>query len=244
MRFPDPYALRREIPKETILFAASQLSGGSNTQQDYFLNFNDECFAVADGIGGIPHGDVASRLASETAIWAYKHIRQHRYYWMDKKLFMKRIYRTTNLTIWQKKREREFADGLATTLMVLIVGPESFWLGNAGDSSAWMIHEGVVRKLTEEKEAFSEIPNHSLGFKRLGLIPDFVTMPLVAGDVLLLTTDGVADYLTTSDIQTSVSLSGNTNEDITRAVTSVLTAAQANGSRDNMTVLMVKRLPK
>lgn len=244
MRFPDPYALRREVPRESVIFAASQLTGVQDTQEDYFLNFNDECFVIADGVGSLPNGDTAARLACETAVWAYKHIRQHRYYWLDKKLFMKRIFRSTNLAVWQKRREKGFEKGLATTLLVLMVGPKHLWLGSAGDSSAWLSHDGMIRKLTREKQDFENIPFHALGTQRLGLIPEFFTCPLDAGDVVLLATDGVADYLTVSDLQTTMAYMGATADEATNAVVSVLNAAQTNGSENNMTALMVKRLPK
>lgn len=242
MRFPDPYALRRELPKETVLFAASQLIGKKDRQEDYFLNFNDECFVLADGVGSLPNGDVAARLACETAVWAYKHIRQHRYYWLDKKLFMKRVFRTTNMTIWQKRREQGFENGLATTLLVLMVGPKHIWIGNAGDSCAWIMHDGEISKLTSEKSEFQPVPSNVLGIKRLGLASEFVMRDFEKGDVLLLSTDGAGDYLTFQDLQTCFASAGDRTEDIEQSVVSVLNAANINGSTQNMTALLVKRV--
>lgn len=244
MRFLDPYSLRREMPKETVLFAASQLTGKASDQEDFFLNFNDECFAVADGVSEFDHGEVAAKLACETAIWAYKHIRQHRYYWLDKKLFMKRIFRTTNMAVWQKRREKGFEGGLATTLLTVMVGAKHVWIGSAGDSAAWLVHEGEVKRLTRETTEFERIPARSLGLKRLGLIPDFIASPFDPGDALVLMTDGVSDYLTVQDVITSAGASGDTVEDLTNAAVSLLHSAKTNGSEDNMTVLMIKRIAK
>lgn len=244
MRFPDPYALRREEPKETVAFAASQRQGEADTQEDYFLNFNDECFVVTDGVSLLPHGEVAAKLAAETAIWAYKHIRQHRYYFLDKRFFMKRLFRTTNMAVWQKHREEGFTDGMATTLLVLMVGAKNAWVGNAGDSCAWILKNGVVKKIAGDKKDFASVPPRALGLKRLGLVPAFAVMPFDKGDVLLLATDGASDYLTPSDIQAGMMAAGTTVADITAAVTSVLSAAQTNGAKENMTVCMVTRLPR
>jgi protein phosphatase len=241
MRFPDPYALKNDTPKETVLFALHQELGTRDTQQDYFSRFIDECFVLADGVGSLPNGDVAAKLACDTAIWAYKHIRQHRYYWSDKKLFMKRIYRSTNLAVWQKHREEGFEGGLATTLLVLMVGPKHVWLGNAGDSSAWVLHEGEITKLTKENHDFEQIPANALGIVRLGLVPEFVTMPFEEEDVLLLTTAGAGDYLTSQDIQTCMTSCGDGAESMKGAVTALLAAARTNGSEDNMSAVLVKR---
>src|SRR5574341_1651112 len=96
MEFPDPVGLKYEKPREIIVFGASQLVGGRKRQEDSFANFNDECFALADGVGTLPNADVASQLAADTAVWAYKHVRQRHYYWASKRDFLKRIVRTTD----------------------------------------------------------------------------------------------------------------------------------------------------
>jgi serine/threonine protein phosphatase PrpC len=241
MRLVDPYALRLKTSRETIIFAASQRTGEHEVQEDYFLNFNDECFVIADGIGFLPNGDRASQFACETAIWAFKHIRQHRYYWHDKKLFMKRIFRTTNMAIWQKRREKEFAQGIATNLLVLIVGAKQYWVGVAGEVGAWLLHGGSMKKLTPESGARKDSTEHVLGAQRLGLVPHYNTGTLSLGDVMVIASAGCGNYVTPLDLQTSAASVGETVDDATRAVTMLLEAAEVNGSTDNMTAALVKR---
>lgn len=243
MKLADPFALRLKVPRETLVFAAHSRTGKRERQEDVFLNFNDECFVLADGVGTLPHGDVAARLASETAIWGYKLIRQRPYYWDDKKLFMKRIFRTTNMTIWQKRREKEFAQGLATTLMVTMMGPKTFWLGYSGDSAAWHIRGSEIQKLTREAEAFEKIPRGALGLKRFGLVPNYVSGEFRKGDVLVMASDGCSNYLTPQDILMSVLLAGSDTDSVTSAVTALLDAAETNGSVENMSAVLIKRVP-
>lgn len=243
MRFADPYALRLKTPRETLIFAACQRTGERETQEDYFLNFNDECFVLADGVGALPHGEVAAKLACETAIWAYKHIRQHPYYWKDKKLFLKRIFRSTNLTIWQKQRETGFEHGLQTTLMVLIVGPQNFWLANAGDSSVWHFRDNTMKKLTHDKDrSIGEPKRGILGERRLGLVPEFISGPFKMNETLVLATDGCANYLTPSDLTTCAASAGTTIEQASQAVSNLITSAETNGSTANMTAVIIKRV--
>lgn len=242
MRLADPYAIKIKPSRETVIFAAGQLLGQQPTQEDYFLNFNDECFVLADGVGSMPNGEVASKFACETAIWAYKHIRQHRYYWQDKKLFMKRIFRSTNLAVWQKQREKGFEDGLATSLMVLIVGAKQYWLGCAGPSDAWFFHGSVMTKLTPEIHTFSDVHRDVLGIRRLGLTPIYKTGALSSSDVLIMTSTGCGNYVTPMDLQTCVATVGETTESISLAATSLLSASTINGSKENMTTLIVKRV--
>ena len=242
MKFADPLGLKYEQPREIILFAASQLQGKRESQEDYFVNFNDECFTIADGVGSMPHGEVASQLAAETAVWGYKHIRQRDFYWRDKKLLLKRIVRTTNMTIWQKQRETGFTDGMATTLLVLIVGDKNIWMGNVGDASAFFLHEGKMSRLTKEDVDAQGNLTKVLGKQRLGIVPQVAIERFYPNDVVLLATDGVARYVSEKEIQLILENSGRTTESVTDAVVATLRKAEANGSTDNMTAVIVKRI--
>ena len=159
------------------------------------------------------------------------------YYWNDKKLFMKRIFRTCNLTIWQKQREVGFQDGLATTLLVAILGPQYFWLGTAGDTVGYLWHRGTVRQLTPpNRDEFGALTK-ALGVKRLGLIPEYASGKLEDGDALILATDGVWDFVTNNDL--AIALQQKTIQAATRML---LDAARAAGSTDNRTIAVVKRV--
>ncbi len=242
MKFPDPLGLKYEEPREIVVFAASQLPGNRKRQEDYFVNFNDECFAVTDGVSGMPHGDVAAQLAAETAVWAYKHVRQRQTYWASKQLFLKRIFRTTNMTIWQKQRETGFTDGMATTLTALIVTSRSIWLGNVGDSSAYYLRAGKLKKLSKEDIDDKGNLTKVLGTQRLGIVPHITTEAFEPGDVVLLATDGVARHVREADIEDILANCGRTTETITDAVVTLLRKAEAGGSTDNMTAVIVKRI--
>jgi len=125
--------------------------------------------------------------------------------------------------------------------LVLMVGPKHMWLGSAGDSQAWLVHDGRLRKLTKDKNAFEAIPNQALGLKRLGLVPEFFSSPFNEGDVVLMVSDGAADYLTMQDLEANVASIGDTTQKIAETVMSTLHAAKVNGSEENMTAIIVKR---
>ncbi len=242
MKFDDPQMLRVSQPKDSILFAATQLPGHESQQEDCFVNFNDECFVVTDGGAGLPHGDVAARLAGETALWGYKHIRQHKFYWLDKKLFMKRIFRSANLAVWQKRREQGFEEGLATTLLVAMVGPRSCWVGSAGDTQAFLWRDGAVQKLIREDLDHLGRLTKAVGFVHFGLIPQFVASNFGVGDALLLVTSGAGNYLLEQEIALILSGAGENTERMKEAVTELVAMAQVNGSEKNMTACLIKRV--
>lgn len=242
MKLPDPWKLKYEQPKDAVLFAASQLQGGRPHQEDYFVNFNDECFIVADGVGGMPHGAEAAKLACETAQWAYRLVRQRPFYWNAKDFFLKRIVRSTNMRLWQKRREPGFADGLATTLVIFLRSELRFWIGSVGDTSAFLFRDGVARKLTTE-----DVDNHGnltkvLGVQRLGIVPQIIQESFLVGDVVVLTTDGVAKYMNNHELAAVLKETGTTTQRMTEAVAQILKTAQKNGSGDNMTALIIKKI--
>ncbi len=243
MRFANPYIVRLQEPKETILFAAAQDAGSKNgLQQDYFLNFNDECFVLADGVSTRKLSEAASKLACETAIWGYKHIRQHRFYFQDKKRFMKRIFRSTNLAVWQKQKEVGFKHGIATTLLVVMIGPKHYWVGHAGDTSAWHLRSGVIKKLTTDHVDREGALQKAVGFIRLGLVPDFTTGELISGDMMLLMTDGIEKYLKPSQILAVVDTPVIDIADAQKRTVALINAAKAEGSTSNMTVVLIARV--
>ncbi|HUD19374.1 MAG TPA: PP2C family serine/threonine-protein phosphatase [Patescibacteria group bacterium] len=242
MRFPDPALIKKQLAKERIIFAATQLQGSRESQEDYFINYNDECFAVADGVGSIPNGEVASKLAAETAIWGYKHIRMRPFYWADKQLLIKRIFRSSNLAVWQKRRESGFEAGLATTLSILIVSAQKIWAGSVGDTSILLYRDGLIDELTLRDVNELGTMTRAVGFQRLGLVPHIAVEKLLPRDVFLLATDGVINCIDEEELRATFDVVGETTQSITNAVVHLLTMAQSRGSTDNMTACLVKRL--
>ena len=155
---------------------------------------------------------------------------------------MKRIFRSTNLAVWQKRREKGFEAGLATTLLVLMVGANNYWIGHAGNSSVWLYRKGSVQKLTRDDTDTMGVLTRAVGFARLGLFPQFVSGVFGANDILLLTTDGAGDYLTDSDMKKYFQACGDTAKTASAAVTGLLACAFENGSDENMSAVMVKRI--
>lgn len=237
----DALLLQKRPPQATVIFAASQLQGSRDTQEDYFVNWNDECFVVCDGVGGLPHGEVAAKLAADTAVWAYKHVRQRHSYWKDRKLFLKRIFRTTNITLWQKQREEGFTDGMATTMMVAIVIDRNFYLGWVGDSSAYLLRDGNMAKLTTEDVDEGGRLTKAMGTTRYGLVPRVSAGEMLIGDSIILMTDGLSRAMDTDKCVKLVKEAGQGAPQLSDVAVNMLGCAQDQGATDNMTVVLIKR---
>lgn len=238
----DSLFLHQRPPQDSIIFAASQLQGTREKQEDYFVNFNDECFVVTDGVGGMPHGEVASELAGDTAIWAYRHVRQRRTYWLDKKLFLKRIFRSTNITLWQKQREPEFEEGMGTTMLVCIISDRRFYIGNVGDSAAFLFHNGEITKITHDDKDNEGKLTKVVGVTRYGMDPSIVSGDFLAGDSMILVTDGVASAMDTTKCMTLLEQIEQSATELASTAVTMLNCAQDQGTTDNMTVCLIKRV--
>lgn len=232
---------QRPLPP-SIIFAAAQLQGTRETQEDYFVNYNDECFVVCDGASGLPHGEIASKLACDTAVWAYKLVRQRRTYWKDRKLFLRRIFRTTNITLWQKQREEGFEGGMATTMLVCIVLDRRFYIGNVGDSSAFLVRNGTITKLTTEDVDASGRLTKVVGTTRYGLAPSIITGNFLPGDCMILMTDGVAREMDADKCMTFLKEVEQSAPQLSDVAVNMLKCAQDHGATDNMTVVLIKRI--
>ncbi len=219
--------------------AFAQHNGGK-PQEDCVTIFNSECIAIADGVSVMPHGDIASSFVCETAIWAYKHVRQRPYYWEEKTKLLQRIFRTTNLSLWQKRKESDFEDGLASTLCMAIFGKHKFWIGAVGDGRVYLIREGLVEELVSpESQSSLQIPM-ALGYQKTGILPRLVSERFIAGDVLLLATDGASDVLTEEDIRSACEIIGDTQKSCEDGVQYILKRSLERGSKENGSVCMVK----
>ena len=109
-----------------------------------FTHSTDECFILVDGYPGLPHAKEAEQETSETALWAYKMVRQSPFYGKERLQLLKRIFRSTNLRLWQKRRDHGFGDGLASALTVLITLEDYYWVGTAGNCNTFLFRDGLI----------------------------------------------------------------------------------------------------
>jgi len=218
-------------PTDSILFAGKG-----------FVHSTDECFIIADGYPGLPHAGVAEQLTCETALWAYQMVRQRPFYWKGKLSFLKRIFRSTNLRLWQKRRDPGFDAGLASALMVLMVINDYFWLGSAGNCNSFLFRDGLIDILTRRDVDGEGMLTKAAGFARKQLIPTMHSENFLENDILLLATDSIADYVSEDLMRGILEGAGTTNESLQNAVDKLVATAKSAGSSDAMSLCMVKRI--
>ena len=205
-------------------------------------------FAVADGMGGAQAGEVASRMAVETLGRGLPDGGGP-----PQDLLAARI-EEANESIHQRSRADANQAGMGTTVTAVYVGPDEAAIAHVGDSRAYLLRDGELRRLTEDHslveellrqgkltaEEASEHPQKSIITRALGPEPvvevDRQTLPLRHGDVFLLCSDGLTSMVDEAQIARMLA----SGRSLTEAGQALVSAANDAGGRDNITVVLFR----
>ena len=201
-------------------------------------------FAIADGMGGAPAGEVASRLAAA----ALKESRadaggEHRIY---------DLIQEANRRVYARSSTDPKTSGMGTTITVALVENGNVAFGHVGDSRAYLIRDGHMEQVTEDHSLVNELmksgklsreeaethPQRSVITRALGTDPDVdadtFTIEAKVGDVFLLCSDGLTDMVGEREIQELVE---RNRENLDAALKALVKAANRGGGEDNITVV-------
>lgn len=128
--------------------------------------------AVADGMGGHAHGEVASALAVQTLRDAFTiedqraHIEgtfqtakaQGRLGEAEalERFMLRAAIENANLAIHEKARGDEALRSMGTTIVALYVFNGSAWVANVGDSRLYRMRDGTLTQITEDHSLINE----------------------------------------------------------------------------------------
>lgn len=191
---------------------------------------------VADGLGGHPSGDVASRIAVRAVLDAKPD---------DARSLVEAVH-YANEEVVAAMSAADGSIGMGSTLVAALIREDGLAVANVGDSPAFEIVDGRLVQLTTDDVAGASpglpgIPSSVLT-QSLGGGPRLqeVDVHLYEDELppprrLLLCTDGVSSYLPPSTIRDS--LSGGLSE---RAIADLIEATLVAGGRDNATVVVIE----
>jgi serine/threonine protein phosphatase PrpC len=191
-------------------------------------------FCVADGAGGLGHGELASSI-EET----------------DSELGIEDIARQA--IEYANAQVIESANGGVTTLTVAMLINGQMVIGHVGDSRAYMVENGRPRLLTRDHsyswrlveigqitpEEAMEHPKRNQLWNAVGqgnnLVIEIDTYPQPHGGYLLICSDGLWGEVPESELSSAVALYEEPNQ----ACEEMVRAANAAGGPDNITALLV-----
>ncbi|MBR6702897.1 MAG: Stp1/IreP family PP2C-type Ser/Thr phosphatase [Clostridia bacterium] len=228
-----------------------------NNQDSYSLGelTNGACYAIiCDGMGGASEG----KLASGECVRIVRERIKSGYYEGMSDLSVKSLLFTAveyaNKYIFQLSQSDEKYRGMGTTIVAAVITADFVYAVHAGDSRAYLLNpqkgeiiqltrdHSVVQRMVEDGTITAEEavvhPKKNLITRAVGVDSevrtDFCQEDLISGDIVLLCTDGLSNYVSVSDL---VHLAQD--YPVEEYVGKLIETAMNNGGRDNVTAVAV-----
>ena len=184
--------------------------------------------AVADGVGGEAGGEMASGAAIEALATRFFGAKPE----VSSSDALAAAMREANDAVLSRAGQSG-QQGAASTLVAAAVAGSDAIIGNLGDSRAYLLRRGEIRRLTSDHSGdYPSSITRFVGDPR-GVQPDVFVETLRSGDRLLLCSDGLTRHVADEEIATQAA--GN---DLERSVNSLVDLAKSRGGEDNITVVL------
>lgn len=208
-------------------------------------------FAVADGMGGYEGGEVASAMAVEVTLQAWRESPPN---W-DVAKRLNRAVQQANIEIHNRALVVPELRMMGTTLTAVAVNRGMLSAAHVGDCRLYLMRGNRVVQLSKDHTVTGERvrmgllsedaarfhPERSMLTRTLGhdliVSVDRISMPLVRGDRIVLCSDGLYNVLREPDIESTIR--DKNSED---ACKSLIDAANERGTADNLTVAVFSML--
>jgi serine/threonine protein phosphatase PrpC len=222
----------------------SSLTGPRPRNEDYVgvvtpsaeqLSIKGALIAVADGVSGNAGGGEASEMTVRTVSTDYYATPDT---WEPPTALDKVITAANRWLISQANANRDLA-GMATTLSLLILRGQRYYLAHVGDTRIYLLRDGTLKQLTTDhvwdRPDMRHVLKRAVGLDA-HLAIDFTEGALQVGDVFALMSDGVWETLGEKTIHESL-----TKFDNPQMVAELLSNSAINlKTSDNATAIVVK----
>lgn len=229
-----------------------------NVNMPIVLGPNGSLLVVADGMGGLNAGEVASAIAVDTVRKYFSEADFSLIKSDDKSIekFLKNVITEADYCIKQHVKENPDTKGMGTTLILVWILESGAHLAWCGDSRAYIfnkvsglirfskdhsyVQELVDKGILDEELAFdhpdSNIITRCLGDFPEKARPDYKSYYLQNGDYILLCSDGLCGYCRDNEIQEIMIAH---QEDVNICKNQLISAALGAGGYDNVTVALL-----
>ena len=228
-----------------------------NEDAFYISNSLDEVqlYMLADGMGGYNGGEIASKLAIQSAKNYiennFKEIEK------DKDSIIQLIGSSieyANMVVYEKAKENKELSGMGTTLEICLIYNNRAFIGHVGDSRIYRIRKEFMRKLTQDhryvqklvkdgtitQEEAAHHPQKNMLMKALGcnafVEPDVMVKGFLKDDILIMNSDGLTNLVSQEEIFKEA------KKNIEQATKNLVQMANDNGGYDNITVIIIKNI--
>jgi serine/threonine protein phosphatase PrpC len=244
----DPGEVRKQSPNEDTLSVTCGVISSTPPKPFTLL-------MVADGMGGQAHGQEASQFAVHTlAEYVSGSLRSKQETTKTLLPILKAGVQYANQVLYQHNQEQ--STDMGTTMTATLVVDTIAYVAHVGDSRFYLYREPVgLSQITQDHSLVAALaaagiikpediythPRRNLIYRCLGekstVEVDTYEIPLAAGDILLLCSDGLWEMV--RDQQIAAILTSPT-PDPSHTAHALMQAALAGGGEDNVSAIVVK----
>jgi len=234
----------------------------TNNEDNFGFDTPTGVFVVCDGMGGQAAGEHASKIAVDT-VMRYFRRSPNETSEIFGKVFerlshranaLARAIQLANQAIYAEAARDFRYNGMGSTIVALAIEGEEFSVAHVGDSRVYLLRDGVIQQLTNdhslvmeqvrrglitleaaEKSNIQNVIVRSLGAEE-SVDPDLADHELLAGDILLLCSDGLSHFV--RDNELSEILTASTSAQA--ACDDLVQAAKTARSDDNITCIVLR----
>lgn len=206
-------------------------------------------FLVADGMGGHNAGDYASRYTIETIVEEIGSSSNN-----SPVIVLEKAIQSANRLIRQRSFEDEDLSGMGTTVVAATIDEDRLCVANVGDSRLYVINNREIKQITRDHSLVEEMvrmgglqreqarshPDKNIITRAIGAQDeveiDFFQMTLSKDDIILMCSDGLTNMIDDEEIR--MILQGQ--RDIVEKAETLVNAANNNGGKDNIAVILVE----
>ncbi len=237
------------------LFSITDVGRRREINEDYLFTSDEpvgnlpNLFIVADGMGGHNAGDYASKHAVERAVMSIRDFTDE----YDAENILQKAIDDANTHINRVSRQNSSLKGMGTTFVAATFEDNHVTVANVGDSRLYVVNDFITQitkdhSLVEEmvdmggidREAARKHPDKNIITRAVGVkeyvLVDFFDVHIGRKEKLLLCTDGLTNMLKDEEIH-KIIVGSSTLEDAGRRL---IEAANENGGRDNIAVVLVE----
>lgn len=215
------------------------------------LGSNGSLMVVSDGMGGAVAGEIASDLAVNGV---RDEMLKPGSTPLDVSQRLQVAVERTNRTVWQYAQDNPHLAGMGATLTAVLCHGNKAYVGQVGDSRAYLVREGRIKQLTKDQslvqllvdakaiqpDQANQVPNNVI-LQALGTRPDVVvavtSVDLCAGDAMLLCSDGLSNKVSAEEMRDAIV---QNIPDLATACRRLIELANARGGEDNITALIAQ----
>lgn len=211
---------------------------------------------LADGMGGYAAGEVASGVAAAQLAADLSRLKAEypRIAAGDLSSAMRETIMRVNSQIYRAAHGDSRYAGMGTTVVAAAFTDSVVVLGHAGDSRAYLLRRGRLQQITRDHSLLQEhidmgllrpgdplgsavknLVTRALGVD-LALEPEIGMHPVLAGDLLMLCSDGLSDMLSDHRME---SILVEYQDNVQAAARRLVQEANLAGGRDNISVILV-----